>query len=114
MWTLGPRHHAGSFLSRWFPGIAADDAERFPDPEHMAHHLASQGASDVEVVPVDAEIRRSARAYAAAMRARFVSSLQLIADEELESGVEAFLAEYPHGDEEVSYVLRYDWVRARA
>ncbi len=114
VWTLGPRHHVSSFLSRWFPGIAEDDARRFPDPMLLAGHLADRGAREVEIVPVDAEIRRRASAYAAAMRARFVSSLQLIGDAELADGVAAFLAEHPEDDEVVTYTLRYDWVRARA
>ncbi len=114
VWTLGPRHHVSSFLSRWFPGIAEDDARRFPDPALLAGHLADRGAFEVEIVPVDAEIRRSARAYATAIRARFVSSLQLITDDEFARGVAAFLAAHPDGDEVVAYTLRYDWVRARA
>ena len=111
--TLGPRHHQRSFLSRWFPSIAPRDTDRFPNPAGLAAHLVARGATDVRIEEIDFPKMRSAGEWRAAVSARFVSSLQFLPAGELADGLVAFDRAHPDRDERLSYVIRYDWVRAR-
>lgn len=111
IWTMGAEHHRSSFLTRWFPSVGAIDTDRFPPPEQIARYLASRGA----LVKTGREVEHRempARVWRAAAEAGFVSTLQLITDEELRSGLIAFDETYPDPDEVVDYVLTFDWIRA--
>jgi hypothetical protein len=55
----------------------------------------------------------TAAAWREAAAARFVSTLQLVSDDEFRSGLIAFDETYPDRGEIVDYVLTYDWLRAR-
>ena len=50
--------------------------------------------------------------WRAAVEARFVSTLQLISDEEFNAGLIAFDDTHPDPEEVVDYVLTFDWIRA--
>lgn len=111
IWTMGEQHHRSSFLARWFPSVGDIDANRFPPPEAIADYLAGRGAK----VKAGREIEHkvlAARTWRAAVVARFVSTLQLISDDELRSGLVAFDETYPEPDAMVDYVLTFDWMRA--
>lgn len=112
IWTLGSRHHETSFLARWFPSVPAIDAARFPDPRSLIAYLERGGTATAELVEVDAEVRRTAGQFEAAVAARFVSTLQLVPEAELAAGLGRFRLRHPDPDEELTYLLRYDWVRA--
>ena len=113
VWTLGPRHHSTSFLSRWFPSVPGIDAQRFPDPGVLVDLLRQAGVASVERDEVDAPVERSVGEFVAAVAARFVSTLQLVPEHELEEGLGRFREQHPDPAEMIRYSLRYDWVKAR-
>ncbi len=111
VWTLGPEHHARSHLARWFPSVAEIDRRRFPGPGALASHLETLGCR-VGVASRPEAVWRRAGDWVAAVRAGFVSTLQLLAAEEIEAGLRRFRREHPRDDEVVTYELGYVRVRA--
>ncbi len=112
IWTMGEDHHRASFLTRWFPSVGDIDAARFPPPEDVAAYLSQRGTTvttgrEVEHREMPAGSWRSAAA------ARFVSTLQLIPEDEFRSGLIAFDDAHPDSSEIVDYVMTFDWIRAR-
>ena len=112
IWTLGPDHHATSFLQRWFPRIEALDRDRFPDPDALAAHLA--GWASVEVGHETEPKARSAGEWSDAVRAGFVSTLQLLTPDEEAAGLAAFAAAFPDPTVQVEYQLRWTWLTAHS
>ena len=112
IWTLGPDHHESSFLRRWFPRIESLDRARFPDPEAMARYLRRWAT-----VEVGSEIEaktRPAGEWAAAVRAGFVSTLQLLTPDETAAGMQAFTEAYPDPAAPIEYALRWTWLEVRS
>lgn len=109
VWTFAPADIALSSLARWFPSIAAIDQPRFPEPDDLAAFVGSRGSA-VAVDTVDEIIERPASSWIEAVRARFVSSLQVVPDDELEAGLDDFRAQYPHDDDVYRYAVRFTWV----
>ena len=97
VWTLAADHHRSSFLARWFPSIGEIDTARFPDPSHLVEMLQAEGCDTVEVESRVLSRTRPAGEWVEAVRAAFVSTLQL-----LDPGVD------------VVYEQRYTRVSARA
>ncbi len=112
IWTMGEEHHRASFLTRWFPSVGDIDTARFPPPEAIAGHLR-ESAGNVETGREVEHREMTAAAWREAAAARFVSTLQLVSDDEFRSGLIAFDETYPDRGEIVDYVLTYDWLRAR-
>lgn len=111
VWTLGPDHHRTSLLARWFPRVADIDGDRFPDPSLLVSYLADRCATVVRqrvIEPRDRPVREWVRA----VEARFVSTLQLLEDDEIREGLARFELEHSDPEAMVRYELRYDWVRA--
>lgn len=106
IWTFAPSDLAASSLGRWFPSIEAIDEPRFPEPTELAGFLGSR-VSSVDVSRVDEMIERTAGSWVEAVRGRFVSSLQVVSDVELESGITDFKAEYPSDDDVYRYLSRF-------
>lgn len=113
VWTLAPDHHRSSFLARWFPTVGEIDAARFPHPGHLADLMAGAGCGPVARSTRLLTRTRTAGEWAAAVRAGFVSTLQLVPAAEIEAGLERFGAEHPDPAGEVSYEQRYARVSAR-
>ncbi|MEN8113650.1 MAG: class I SAM-dependent methyltransferase [Actinomycetota bacterium] len=111
IWTLGPDHHGQSLLARWFPSIAEIDAERFPDPEALTTHLRCQ-IPTVSVAHSIEVVTREAGSWITAVEAGFVSTLQLLSDDERRSGIEAAKRHYPDPAEELDYELRFTRITA--
>jgi ubiquinone/menaquinone biosynthesis C-methylase UbiE len=111
IWTMGEEHHRSSFLARWFPSVGDIDAARFPPPEEIVSYLAAASA-DVKTGREVEHKEMTAGAWRSAVEARFVSTLQLISDDEYRSGLVAFDETYPDPDAMVDYVLTFDWMRA--
>ena len=89
------------------------DAARFPNPLEIAAHLEAIGA----VVEAGKEVEsktRTAGSWRDAVEARFVSTLQLISEDEFLRGLDEFDRVHPDRDEPVEYVLTFDWLRAIA
>ncbi len=112
IWTLGPDHHPSSYLARWFPSVAKIDAARFPDPGLVAAELHDRGFADLSVAGERERVRRSAGEWLAAVRAGFISTIQLLEPEELHAGLAAFQRQYPNPDEVIDYTIRFTVVSA--
>lgn len=111
VWTHGPAHVASSMLTRWFPTVGDIDARRFPNPDEIAAYLAGRGASVTHDTEVE-QVVRTAGDWERAVRAGFVSTLQLVPAAELERGLDDFRAAHPDPDEPVAYRLGFDRIRA--
>jgi SAM-dependent methyltransferase len=105
IWTMSHDAIERSSLGRWFPRIVEIDKKRFPDPEAIAE-LCRLSNSSVELARTDEAIVRSAPDWAEAVRGRFVSTLQLLCDDEIDDGLARFALEYPNPDSLYRYELR--------
>ena len=110
IWTMGEEHHRSSFLARWFPSVGDIDAARFPAPQEIVEHIAADWAHAEHGTEVEPRVMTAGR-WRAAAEARFVSTLQLLSDDEFAAGLAAFDAAYPDPDERVEYRLTFDWIR---
>lgn len=106
IWTLGSDHHEQSLLAQWFPSVPEIEAGRFPQPESVATYLghrvdAVQVSHHVEVVV------RPAGTWLRAVEAGFISTLQLLPEDELANGIAAIRDAYSDPRKEISYQLRF-------
>lgn len=111
IWTFAPESMASTALATWFPTIAQLDADRFPQVGAIENRLAKRGA-DVEVQPMPEVVERSAGSWNEAVRHRFVSTLQLLSQAEIEEGLARFTVLYPDSSDVYRYTI--DFVRIRA
>jgi SAM-dependent methyltransferase len=102
IWTFDRRGLEQSSLARWFPRIVEIDGPRFPDPADIAAHLEANGAS-VSVSQHVEPASRTAGKWESAVRARFVSTLQMLSDAEIERGLALFRKAYPNDDDRYDY-----------
>jgi ubiquinone/menaquinone biosynthesis C-methylase UbiE len=105
IWTMTHDAIEHSSLGRWFPRIIEIDTARFPDPETIVEYCRSHHLH-VELSSSSEPIVRTARDWAAAVRGRFVSTLQLLDDAEIDQGLARFGAEYPNPDSLYRYALQ--------
>lgn len=110
--TLGSAHHRQSMMQRWFPRIPELDEARFPEPDLMAAHLRSLGGA-VTTEQTRQTKRRPARDWVAAVRDRFVSTLQLLEDVEIEDGLDRMIEATPDLDADLEYDMIWDRITAR-
>lgn len=106
IWTLDPSSMDRSALAQWFPSVADIDGARFPAIADLAGHLAD-GGLDVGVSVHPETVERTAGSWVTAARSRFVSTLQLIDDDELERGIAAFTAHHEDPSATYRYILEY-------
>ena len=106
VWTLGPDHHERSMLARWFPSVERIDTERFPPPDAVANRLAGLVPMVSLTYPVE-RVSRTAGSWLRAVEAGFISTLQLLPDDERARGIEAFRRAHPDPDAEIDYQLRF-------
>lgn len=111
IWTFAPEAMSSSALARWFPRVADLDAQRFPPIDGLVACLEAFGAS-VSVAHRPETVERTASSWQAAVRNRFVSTIQLLTDEEIHDGLERFTTVYGDGDGLYRYDV--DFVRIRA
>lgn len=104
IWTMARDAIEQSSLGRWFPRIIAIDTERFPDPEAIAEFCRSLD-SHVDLSSASEPIARTAKDWEEAVRGRFVSTLQVLEDDEIDQGLARFGAEYPNPDSLYRYAL---------
>ncbi len=106
IWTLGPDHYEHSFLTSWFPSIAVIDGARFPDPDKVTTYLENRVARVSVTHPIEAVVR-TAGEWIPAIEAGFVSTLQLLSEDERRSGIEAIRRRYRDPSEQIAYELRF-------
>ncbi len=112
-WTFASDHFRRSMLARWFPSIAPLDEARFPHPDLLVARMWALGLAEVTQAPETETVSRRAADWEAAVRAGFVSTLQLLEPAELEAGLARFRQEHPDPDEVVHYRLWYRGVMGR-
>lgn len=108
VWTLGPRHHRQSHLARWFPRVRELDEARFPDPDDLAAFGETVGRVEAREEWTE-RVTREAADWADAVRAGFVSTLQLLTGQEVEEGLTRFAIHHPPGSV-LHYELLFDRV----
>ncbi len=104
IWTMEPDAIERSSLGRWFPSVIEIDTQRFPDPGRIAERCLANG-SPAEVSRSSETIVRSAAEWERAVRGRFVSTLQLLDDDEIDEGLERFATELPNPESPHRYEL---------
>jgi SAM-dependent methyltransferase len=107
IWTFSRNYIETSFTGRWFPSVREHDFRRFPDVAAVADQFASSGMERVALGGIVERVERTVAEWEEAFRARFVSTLQLVEDGELEEGVKVFRSVYPHGTEPVAADLEF-------
>ena len=112
IWTLASDHHENSLLAQWFPAVADIDRARFPAGADVETHLATAGSS-VQRSRVIEQRTRTAGEWVDAVEAGFVSTLQLVDEAELKSGLVAFQEAHPDPSVDIAYELRLDRVVAQ-
>ena len=112
-WTFAGDHFRHSMLARWFPSIAPLDEARFPHPDLLVARMWAVGLEAVTQVAETETGSRRAADWEAAVRAGFVSTLQLLDPAELEAGLRRFHEEHPDADEILRYRLWYRGIMGR-
>jgi hypothetical protein len=87
--------------------VAAIDSARFPEPDEIAAFLGGLGMP-VEQFRVVERAQRRVGDWTQAVRAGFVSTLQLVPSTELEHGLGVFRAAHPDPAETFVYELKFD------
>ncbi|MDQ6900536.1 MAG: hypothetical protein M3072_13695, partial [Candidatus Dormibacteraeota bacterium] len=86
-WTLTPEHVRGHVLNRWFPSLAGADLPRFRSPERWLQALTEAGFPQAVEQQVRMPRQTTARALAERVRARYISTLALLPENEFEAGL---------------------------
>ena len=93
--TFDPKQFAGYYLNRYFPSFREIDTARFPARQAAEDELRSAGFADVRVTPIDHERTITREDALEKIRGRYISTFQLISDEEYEAGLERAERELP-------------------
>ena len=93
--TFSPEHFAGFYLNRLFPSILAIDLERFPAPEELTTELTQAGFSPPRFSEYRREVVQTREDVLARIRARHISTLELLPEEEYRAGLERAERELP-------------------
>lgn len=108
IWTFSRHYLATSFAGQWFASVHRHDLERFPDVSGVITHLQSLGVSNTESRISIETVERTVAEWEERFRARFVSTLQMIDDDELERGVRMFRDRYPEPNETIAVDLEFE------
>ncbi|MGH7775910.1 MAG: class I SAM-dependent methyltransferase [Candidatus Dormibacterales bacterium] len=88
VWSLTPEHVEAFHLNSYFPSLPGVDLARFAAPEAIARDLLEARLEPVLEQELVVRRRTTKRRLAAAVHARYISTLALIPPEELEAGAE--------------------------
>jgi SAM-dependent methyltransferase len=103
--TFDPAHFDHYWLNDLFPEVAAVDRARFPTQEELVAELETVGFEPARVIKLSQEGRLTRDQALERIRGRFISTLQLIPEDEFENGLARAERELPA---EIAY--RLDWV----
>ena len=92
--TFDHRHFDDYYLNPYFPSLAAIDRARFPTREELGAELRTTGF-EPEFTEVTLETPLTRERILERIRGRFISTLQLIDDEELADGLRRAERELP-------------------
>jgi ubiquinone/menaquinone biosynthesis C-methylase UbiE len=93
--TFDPAHFQGFWLNRFFPAIERIDAARFPDLDTLVDELEAAGFNDARVERLVQHDSLSREDALDRIRGRYISTLQLLSDEELAEGTARAAEELP-------------------
>ena len=102
--TFDRSHFAGYYLQQYFPSIRAIDEQRFPDEETLRRELAAAGFGPTRVVPLQQEAIIDRASVLRRVRARHISTLQLVGADEYAAGLDRLEEELP---DVVAYTSRF-------
>lgn len=113
IWTSSHRQIRQFILGRYFPSLVSIDLQRFPAVPLLLAELDAAGFSGIRRLAVRRRESVEKRGFVERVRNRYISTLSLISDAELEAGVRALetdLASVP-GDR-FARTYRYTFVTA--
>ena len=97
--TFHPEHFERYWLKPFFPSLEAIDKARFPTPDELRAELGEAGFGRVELQRLSQSASVDRETAVERVRARFISPLQLLDEEELEEGLRRMEAELPERNE---------------
>ena len=97
--TFHPEHFERYWLKRFFPSLEAIDKARFPTPAELQSELEAAGFGRVELQRLSQSATVDRGTAVERVRARFISPLQLLDEQELEEGVRRMNDELPERNE---------------
>jgi SAM-dependent methyltransferase len=97
--TFHPEHFEHYWLKPFFPSLEAIDKSRFPTPDELRGELGEAGFGRVELQRLSQTASVDRETAVERVRARFISPLQLVDEEELEEGLRRMEAELPERNE---------------
>jgi SAM-dependent methyltransferase len=107
--TFDNAHFERYWLNQFFPSLEAIDRARFPDADGLRDELEAAGFARVEVSRLSQRGWMDRAEAIERVRGRFISTFQLVDDEEFRVGLERMAAELP---DESEYAL--EWLVAVA
>jgi ubiquinone/menaquinone biosynthesis C-methylase UbiE len=108
--TFRPEHFDRFWLNAYFPSVRAIDIARFPDPTSLARELLHAGFATVDTRSFT-QRRVTTRTEALdRIRGRFISTLQLLPEEEFRAGLATAERDFPP---ELEYELHWAILVAR-
>jgi SAM-dependent methyltransferase len=102
--TSDPAAFDRFWLAGLFPSYPEVERRRFPDAATLETELRAAGFADVRVVPLGIPRRFGRDEALRKLRGRYVSTLELLPEDELRSGLERAESELP---DPVTYTLEY-------
>ncbi len=99
--TFDRSHFGAYYLQEYFPSIRSLDERRFPDRDSLVRELAAAGFGQPRTVPVHQRVSVDRDAVLERVRARHISTLQLVPEPEYAAGLERL-------DRELPAVVRYE------
>jgi ubiquinone/menaquinone biosynthesis C-methylase UbiE len=100
--TFDTEHFEQYWLNSFFPSMEELDRARFPTPDQLVAELRAAGFEAVRLVPLAQRVVLDRDWALTKVRGRFISTLQLLDEDEFRSGLERLEAELP---ERVEYTL---------
>ena len=97
--TFHPEHFERYWLRRFFPSLEAIDQARFPTPDELEAELTAAAFERVELHRLSQTASVDRETAVDRVRARFISPLQLLDEEELDEGLHRMEAELPERNE---------------
>jgi SAM-dependent methyltransferase len=88
IWTFEPAAFERGYLAPLFPSLLEIDLARFPTGEALGRELRAAGFADVRLVPLVQQVEQPRDQVLRKLEGRFISTLQLLDEEEFTAGLE--------------------------
>jgi ubiquinone/menaquinone biosynthesis C-methylase UbiE len=98
------------WLARFFPSLPELDRARFPTEDELRRELAAAGFGEVRALRLELESRLRREVALERLRARYISTFDLLDEEEIRGGTERAERELP---DEIEHTLHFLLVFAR-